>query len=198
MTTLILFTDWVEKLIMAGLIGLSILSISLIIERRRVLKQEIDLGFFAELREYLEKNQFAEFNARLVQKKGLLAGALARACENSQSVQSIDRVVASIVATEKVRLEKGLGILATLGANAPFLGLFGTVLGIIRSFAYLGSQGGSAAVMTGVSQALYATALGLLVAIPAVVAFNIFSRQIRDLISWTESLRDLFISKKKW
>lgn len=91
MTTLILITDWVEKLIMAGLIGLSILSISLIIERGRVLKQEIDLGFFAELREYLEKNQFAEFNARLVQKKGLLAGALARAYENSQSVQSIDR-----------------------------------------------------------------------------------------------------------
>ncbi|MBK7962500.1 MAG: MotA/TolQ/ExbB proton channel family protein [Bdellovibrionales bacterium] len=97
-----------------------------------------------------------------------------------------------------MRLEKGLAILGTLGANAPFIGLFGTVLGIIRAFAYLGTQGGSAAVMSGVSQALYATALGLMVAIPAVVFFNIFTKQIRNSVVWTEALRDLYVAKKKW
>ena len=86
-------------------------------------------------------------------------------------------------------------MLATLGANAPFIGLFGTVLGIIRSFAYLGTQSGSTAVMTGVSQALYATAVGLVVAVPAVVAYNNFSNQIKRAIGRTESLRDLLIAQ---
>jgi biopolymer transport protein ExbB len=81
-------------------------------------------------------------------------------------------------------------LLASLGANAPFIGLFGTVLGIIRAFAYLGEQSGSTAVMSGVSQALYATALGLLVAIPAVIAFNYFSRRAKDLYLEIENIKD--------
>ena len=77
-------------------------------------------------------------------------------------------------ARERLRLERNLAFLATLGSNAPFIGLFGTVLGIIKAFHDLagGQAGGPSVVMAGISEALVATAVGLMVAIPAVVAFN--------------------------
>ena len=85
---------------------------------------------------------------------------------------------------ERLRLERRLPFLATLGSNGPFVGLFGTVLGIIKAFHNLAATAGTAGagastVMAGISEALVATAIGLLVAIPAVVAFNYFSRRVR-------------------
>ncbi|TAN62797.1 MotA/TolQ/ExbB proton channel family protein [bacterium] len=79
------------------------------------------------------------------------------------------------------RLEKFLGVLGTIGSTAPFVGLFGTVVGIIRAFSDLaGSQGVSpAAVADGIAEALVATAAGLVVAIPAVIAYNYFVRSVQ-------------------
>ena len=95
---------------------------------------------------------------------------------------------------EKVRLERNLAFLGTLGANAPFIGLFGTVLGIIKAFKDLAESGlkpggeTSTEVMSGISEALVATAVGLLVAIPAVVAYNIFQRRVKRTMGEAESL----------
>lgn len=79
-------------------------------------------------------------------------------------------------------LEKGSNLLGTLGNNAPFVGLFGTVLGVIIAFHSLGQSGGNAnamgGVMGGIAEALVATGVGLFVALPAVVAFNILQRRI--------------------
>jgi biopolymer transport protein ExbB len=97
----------------------------------------------------------------------------------------------------KLSWDRNLSILATIGSNAPFVGLFGTVLGIIRAFAYLGNQTGSTAVMNGVSQALYATAMGLLVAIPAVIAFNVYSRKAKDFYAGIENSRDQYLLENK-
>ena len=74
-------------------------------------------------------------------------------------------------------MKKGLGGLATIGSTAPFIGLFGTVVGIIHAFDGIASSGsgGLAAVSGGIAEALVATALGILVAIPAVMAFNYFT-----------------------
>jgi biopolymer transport protein ExbB len=82
---------------------------------------------------------------------------------------------------ERAAAERGLVLLGTLGNNAPFIGLFGTVLGIIRAFRDLGAANsvGPSVVMTGISEALVATAVGILVAIPAVVAYNLCQRSIR-------------------
>lgn len=97
-------------------------------------------------------------------------------------------------AEEKIRLERNLSFLGTLGANAPFIGLFGTVLGIIQAFNELSrsgiSPGGqqSASVMAGISEALVATAVGLLVAIPAVVAYNIFQRRVKRTLAQADGL----------
>jgi biopolymer transport protein ExbB/TolQ len=86
-----------------------------------------------------------------------------------------------------LKLKRGLWILGTIGATAPFVGLFGTVWGIMRSFRDLGldvgsgGTGGSAAVMTGISEALIATAVGIIVAVEAVVLFNYFQSRLSRL-----------------
>ncbi|MGE5683180.1 MAG: MotA/TolQ/ExbB proton channel family protein [Bacillota bacterium] len=82
---------------------------------------------------------------------------------------------------ELVKLEKGLGILSTLGSISPFIGLFGTVIGIIRSFQALSVNEASSylGVMSGIAEALISTAAGLLVAVPAVMFYNYFIRKIK-------------------
>ncbi|MCH9683198.1 MAG: MotA/TolQ/ExbB proton channel family protein [Deltaproteobacteria bacterium] len=107
---------------------------------------------------------------------------------------AIDAAMNAVRPEERVRMGRNLSFLGTLGANAPFIGLFGTVLGIIKAFkdlAETGLQPGgetSAGVMAGISEALVATAVGLLVAIPAVVAYNIFQRRVKRTLGEAESL----------
>jgi biopolymer transport protein ExbB/TolQ len=85
-------------------------------------------------------------------------------------------------------LRKGLGVLATVGATAPFIGLFGTVIGIINAFHEIGAtgHGGISTVSTGIAEALVTTAFGILVAIPAVWLFNHLSQRIGRLLASTE------------
>lgn len=92
-----------------------------------------------------------------------------------------ERAMEQQILNERIAAEHYLVILGTLGNNAPFIGLFGTVLGIIKAFHDLGSGGsaGTKLVMAGISEALIATAVGLLVAIPAVIAYNLFLRLIK-------------------
>ncbi len=125
---------------------------------------------------------------------GLHAGVLNAAVQFKQT-EAVDRSVRAYLLNERARFERGLPILATLGANAPFIGLFGTVLGIVRAFAALGDNSGAAAsVMSGISLALIATAAGLFVAIPAVVAFNTFSNRWKSLVNEAEALKDLIVA----
>jgi len=89
--------------------------------------------------------------------------------------QGMDRTAMITVA----ELKENLGVLATVGATAPFVGLFGTVVGIIKAFQGLGESGGGiAAVSAGIAEALITTAGGLLVAIPAVWAYNYFQNRV--------------------
>jgi biopolymer transport protein ExbB len=91
-----------------------------------------------------------------------------------------------------------LSILATIGSNAPFIGLLGTVLGIVKAAHDMTGggtgQGDPNAVMAGVFEALVATAVGLFVAIPAVIAYNLFQRSVRKTIAQTDSLAHLVLS----
>ncbi len=93
-------------------------------------------------------------------------------------------------------LEKRLSFLGTLGANAPFIGLFGTVLGIIHAFKDLAltEGGGGPAVMAGIAEALVATAVGLLVAIPAVVMYNLFHRRLHVVLERSKRLSQLLLA----
>lgn len=87
------------------------------------------------------------------------------------------------IALQRHRLRRYLGTLATIGATSPFVGLFGTVLGVMSAFHGMSRTGLSSELMaSGISEALSATALGLVVAIPAVVAYNYFSSQVNGLV----------------
>ena len=97
--------------------------------------------------------------------------------------------LSAALSDERRRLERRLLLLGTLGNNAPFIGLFGTVLGVIKAFHDLAQSGaGPEVVMAGLSEALVATAVGLLVALPCVFAFNTLQKRVRDLVGETEAL----------
>lgn len=99
----------------------------------------------------------------------------------------------------RLMLERGLAFLGTVGNNAPFIGLFGTVLGIIKAFNSLaGAQSANfKVVMADISEALVATGVGLLVAIPAVVFFNIFNRWVRRIMTNCEALEHVVLAQLK-
>lgn len=179
------------------LFGLSVWSIAIMIDRRRTLATEAGADALAGLRKSIAENNRTEVEKWVNTHPGVHAAALSCLAKRGAAVDAalLDREVRSFLANERLRMEKGLSTLATLGANAPFMGLFGTVLGIIRAFAALGETSGSAtSVMSGISQALVATAAGLFVAIPAVIAFNAFSNRVRTLVSQCDSLKDLYIA----
>ena len=113
-----------------------------------------------------------------------------------KGVAAMEQGMTGFLNGEKQKLDHGLVILGTLGSNAPFIGLFGTVIGIIQAFSDLASHpaGGPSVVMAGISEALIATAVGLIVAIPAIIAFNLFMRVVKRKISNSEAMKSLFIA----
>jgi len=115
---------------------------------------------------------------------GLIAGAQAR----------IDRSMDVAIAKEAGVLQKGLPILATTGSTAPFIGLFGTVFGIMNAFVEIAEQQNTslAVVAPGIAEALLATGLGLLAAIPAVIFYNKLSADSDRIISGYEAFADEF------
>ncbi len=108
-----------------------------------------------------------------------------------------EKAMTGVTVAERMRMERGLAVLATIGSNAPFVGLFGTVLGIIQAFHDLAQDASQAseAVMAGISESLVATAVGLLVAIPAVVLYNVFARAVRGRLARSESLANLLLAR---
>ncbi|MEO7161474.1 MAG: MotA/TolQ/ExbB proton channel family protein [Bdellovibrionia bacterium] len=111
------------------------------------------------------------------------------------STEILGEVAKDSVIRARMSWDKNLSILATIGSNAPFIGLFGTVLGIIKAFHDLSQQNvaGSQVVTSGIAEALVATAVGLLVAIPAVVAFNLFQRRVKSATAEAEALKSFLV-----
>ena len=103
--------------------------------------------------------------------------------DNRHSMENVERSLRRAAAAEATRVTKTLSFLATTGNTTPFIGLFGTVWGIMGSFREIGQTGAAnlATVAPGISEALVATAAGLVAAIPAVIAYNHFSSRVRVL-----------------
>jgi biopolymer transport protein ExbB len=191
----LLGSEWVLWL----LILLSVLSVAVMVERGLASPRQLaDLDLLSSrLLETLGKGDLA--GARKVigdpgspeARVGLVGLA-----ELGRGREAAAEAMASVKSRERLSLEKRLGVLGTLGNNAPFIGLFGTVLGIIRSFADLAQNqgGGAAVVMRGISEALVATAVGLLVAIPAVIAYNIFQGRVRRTMGRIDTMAHLILS----
>ena len=112
--------------------------------------------------------------------------------------KGLAEVFNSFLMIEKPKLEKNLNFLATVGSNAPFVGLLGTVLGIMKAFADLSQNaGGNEAVMAGIAHALVATAVGLFVAIPAVVGYNYFQKLVRQSLQSIDVAKELCLAYAK-
>jgi biopolymer transport protein ExbB/TolQ len=175
------------------LILASILSVGVMVERALAFGR--NKGDFSALMDglaaSLEKGD-VESAMNLARDSQRLEGrvALAGLRNFPKGAASVEEVMSSRWLDEKQRLEKYLIILGTLGNNAPFIGLFGTVLGVIKAFNDLGvtGQSGVSVVMAGISVALVATAFGILVAIPAVVANNYFVTRVREWQTNTDIL----------
>jgi biopolymer transport protein ExbB len=169
------------------LIALSVVSVTVMVERAiRLSVRTIDMDELGkELIDNLSRGDIGGARKVLASRKAPEVDVV------SSGIDFFDRGPAAVSAAMagaksklRIDLERNLGVLGTLGNNAPFIGLFGTVLGIIRSFADLSHNqaGGMSVVISGIAEALVATALGLLVAIPAVVAFNYFQGKIRRIL----------------
>jgi biopolymer transport protein TolQ len=147
---------------------------------------ERDFWQATDIDAFAQANRGAGFPSARVMNAGLAEWRLSTAKRNIDRDGTRNRLATSLgaaVAGEVDRLADPLNYLATIGAVAPFIGLFGTVWGIMRSFANIaGQQNTSLAVVApGISEALFATALGLFAAIPAVIAYNRLSHIINRL-----------------
>ncbi len=184
------------KIVLAVLLGLSIWSVSIIVDRRRAIKQIADHDLQAQLKFAISEGQKAVLSKVPSGNPGIRVETLHVLVSSNQTPESVAYAMQGFLTEKRLHLSKGLSVLATLGSNAPFIGLFGTVLGIIQAFGSLANEPSAVGgVMAAISEALIATAVGLFVAIPAVVAFNYFSSKIREDLGECEALRDFYISK---
>jgi biopolymer transport protein ExbB len=193
--------------IMYLMIALSVVSVAIMVERSL---------FFLRIREDLQR--LATELARMLgagdvngarqlvtesrsAEAAVVAAGLARL---EYGAAAVEEAMAGASAIQRMRLERRLGFLGTLGNNAPFVGLLGTVIGIVQAFDQLqaagvsnGSGGAMSGVMGAIAEALVATAVGLVVAIPAVAAFNAFQRRIKSILGNAEALRHIVLSHVK-
>lgn len=187
--------------IMYLMLGLSILSLTLILERAWFFFRHAgDLERLARLLDAnLESGDVAGAIARMKESRSAEAAIVVTGLLKApRGAESAAEAMIGATAVQRMKLERGLAFLGTLGNNAPFIGLFGTVIGIIMAFEKLGVAGqsasGSAEVMSSIAEALVATAIGLAVAIPSVAAYNYFQRRIKATVSNTEALTRILLS----
>ena len=201
--------DIVVKLVMIGLIVASIISWSIIIEKfmtfRRVRQQAEEFetlfwsgetlqNIYRQLASNAATPSVRVFNAAM--REWVRHDGTRRKTDASGIIPSIERALTNAVAREMEALESRLLFLATVGSVAPFVGLFGTVWGIMNSFQAIAMSRDTnlAVVAPGIAEALFATGLGLLAAIPAVVAYNAFAASVQRFASRLDHFSDDFIN----
>jgi biopolymer transport protein ExbB len=182
------------------LVGLSLLCVAVGVERivYFVVNRTPAAPFEAAVGRYLGGGGRSELEGALDRLRGiesrvLLAGLRARVSAAAQHAMQ------GTLLFEKLRLERGLIAIGTVASTAAFIGLFGTVLGIIQAFHDLSleSDEGAKTVMAGISEALVATAVALMVAIPSVVLYNVLTRQVKAQVGRIESLAELIVARMR-
>ena len=196
----------VVKLVMLGLLGASVWCWSIIIDKTLLYRRtRRDMDQFEEV--FWSGRSLEELYRDLASKPVNDMGAVfvaamrewKRSFENGgRSVaslsQRIDKVLDVTIQRETERLESKLLVLATVGSSGPFIGLFGTVFGIMTAFQSIAATKNTslAAVAPGISEALFATAMGLIAAIPAVIAYNKFNAEVSKQQGRLEGFADEF------
>jgi len=179
-------SEWVLWLLVAISLGATAVMVERWIVYRGLRRREAQLAALVAKRSPDAWTELRQIARRLDTPGARLLERIVRA--RVERADNLELIVESAKTAEKVRLERNLSFLGTVGANAPFIGLLGTVLEILRVFNLLGGQGvtsaaDTASIMTGISEALVATGVGLLVAIPATIAFNAYLKRVGGLLS---------------
>jgi len=193
----LLGAGWVMYL----LVALSVLSIGVMIERGIFFsKRTIDLpALAADLRKALRSGSDADLRKKWGASPAMAVRVAIKGLdERSRGVDAVAEAMNEEKSRARGEHERYLVVLGTLGNNAPFIGLFGTVLGVIGAFEDLRTDTSGQAVKAvhgNLSEALVATAVGLLVAIPAVVAFNYFGRRVRAAITGTDEIAHVVLNE---
>jgi biopolymer transport protein ExbB/TolQ len=209
--------EWIQRLmtnfgaewVMWLMLGLSVISVAVMLERGWFywsLRDDI-AKLAQDLRAALRKNDMEGARKQLEASPSAEAAVvLAGLLESDRGPRSAEEAMQGASALQRMKLERRLAYLGTLGNNAPFIGLFGTVIGVVQAFEKLGDQKVVAAaadaaqmsapqeVMTAIAEALVATAVGLIVAIPAVAMYNVFQRQARSILANTEALSRVLLA----
>ncbi len=199
-------TGWILVLMLV----LSIISLAVMLERAWLywsLRDDIE-ALMRDLGKLLRSNDLEGARRRLESSRSAEAAVVvAGLVEADRGVAAAEEAMDGASALQRVKLEKRLSFLGTLGNNAPFIGLLGTVIGIVAAFDELSkvktaaagqsTQLAPEAVMARISEALVATAIGILIAIPAVFAFNAFQRVIRGTVANTEALGHMLLAHLK-
>jgi biopolymer transport protein TolQ len=184
------------------LIILSILSIGFILERFFALSVVLkkDEALTRQVQAALQSNTLKDLDKITQDQESIASRGLAYGIRHTKEhgANGLEEIFNSFAQTERPALEKRLNFLATVGSNAPFIGLLGTVFGIMDAFRGLAtSQGEIQNVLMGISQALVATATGLIVAIPAVIAYNYFQKRVKRIFQGLDSTRDACVAYAK-
>lgn len=180
------------------LVGLSVIAVAVILERlvffssTRVRAEALRV----QMNRALDKRDRLTLKRRLDENPSMEARLIATLVSATHPEEAEERLSAES-GLQRLRAEKNLAFLGTLGNNAPFVGLLGTVVGIIGAFAELDASGGrlSTGLMAEIGEALVATAVGLLVALPAVAAFNFFQRIISVRLARGEAMAREMIAR---
>lgn len=198
--------DWVVKAVMLGLLWASVWSWAIVVDkwfsfgRARREMNRFEKVFWSgqsleELYQTLSDRPTSGLSAVFVAAMKEWKRSHEQGASSHIGVQArLDKVLDVAITRETEPLEKRLGFLATVGSASPFVGLFGTVWGIMNSFQSIAMSESTnlAVVAPGIAEALFATALGLLAAIPAVIAYNKFSADANKLVGRLEGFADEF------
>jgi biopolymer transport protein ExbB/TolQ len=202
MQKLVFTAQIASQAVLYVLLALSVLSIGVIIERWWFfLKRRDDLDALSDrLKRALQKGDLNAARKALHDSRSIEAAIAAEAMEwYADGPEAVEQILAKAVRQRRKKFEAGLLFLGTLGNNAPFIGLFGTVLGIVTAFRELGanSMGAMGNVMGGIAEALIATAIGILVALPAVVFYNVFQKKGADVEDQAAGLGNVILASMK-
>jgi biopolymer transport protein ExbB/TolQ len=203
-----LMTNFGAEWVMWLMLGLSVISVAIMLERAWFFwSVRDDVAVLAkDLRGFLAKGDIPAAQKRFEGSPSAEAAVVvAGLIEADKGSQAASEAMAGATALQRLKLERRLAYLGTLGNNAPFIGLFGTVIGVVQAFEKLGDQrvtavadaanvAAPAEVMSAIAEALVATAIGLAVAIPAVAMYNVFQRQVRGILANTDALSRLLVS----
>ncbi|MCI5072747.1 MotA/TolQ/ExbB proton channel family protein [bacterium] len=183
-----LIVEWLARLVLLLLLCLSVWSIAIMFDRKK---------YFSRILKDLPKanwdKELKNLDHSTMQTSDKLWHRAYAFIAKEKQEQKIEKAFETFTLQEKPTMNKGLSVLGTLGATAPFIGLFGTVLGIINAFGDLSiNSQNTNKIMFLLAEALILTAVGLLVAIPAVIAFNYFKQKMNMVLERLVAMKNTY------